>query len=342
MRHRRSTIRSTPPPRASSAPRSRRSSQARSGRVRATGRLPRSARSTTSERREDRDASPVDGIVPLPAPPPWKTRQRPSSAPTMLPSRGETARGFRRGLGSRRRGLHRGATLPRVESSPTRRPTDRLPFLDRRPFRRGETSLRPERSSVTLAPAQAVVPPVTAQTLLIASLVGARRRGASPVAQAKEKKKSCARAIINDWYGDGQIDKQLRAPLLQGGDPGASGRHQVTYSRAPEDILRALAYASRASRIPAGAPDQSSTDTNPGSSSGTRTRPTGDGTTVTVTRTARQSPRPAPVTSTRPALLDPDPVARARRARPPPPRRGWRRLRQPPPPGTRARRRRAS
>ena len=88
---------------------------------------------------------------------------------------------------------------------------------------------------------------------LIASLVALVAVVASPVAQAQEKKKSCARAIINDWYGDGADRQAVRAPLLQGGDPRATGRHH-DYSHAPEDILRALAYAKR------GQPDPGSGD----------------------------------------------------------------------------------
>ena len=105
---------------------------------------------------------------------------------------------------------------------------------------------------------------------------------ASPVAQAKEKKKqNCARAIIYDWYGDAQIDKRYELHCYKEAIR-ALPVDIVTYSRASEDILRALAYAKKGQSDPGVAPDQPSTDTTPGSSSGPPSGPD-DGTTVTVT-----------------------------------------------------------
>jgi hypothetical protein len=80
-----------------------------------------------------------------------------------------------------------------------------------------------------------------ARALLIASLIAFLALVASPDAQAKPKKKSCARAIINDWYGDGQIDKQYE-PHCYKEAIRALPVDIKDYSHAPEDILRALAY----------------------------------------------------------------------------------------------------
>ena len=78
------------------------------------------------------------------------------------------------------------------------------------------------------------------RALLVATLVGVVVLVASPDAQAKQKK-SCARAIINDWYGDGQIDKQYE-PHCYKEAIRALPVDIKDYSHAPEDILRALAY----------------------------------------------------------------------------------------------------
>lgn len=102
---------------------------------------------------------------------------------------------------------------------------------------------------------------------------------ASPVAQAQSK--NCARAIINDWYGDAQIDKRYELHCYKEAIR-ALPVDIVTYSRASEDILRALAYAKKGKSDPGVAPDQTSTDTGSGSSSGPPYGP-GGGTTVTVT-----------------------------------------------------------
>jgi hypothetical protein len=120
---------------------------------------------------------------------------------------------------------------------------------------------------VTLASRPCRRPSRTATTLLIASLVALVAVATSPVAQAKAKKKqNCARAIINDWYGDAQIDKRYELHCYKEAIR-ALPVDIVTYSRASEDILRALAYAKKGKTDPGVAPDQPSTDTTPGSSS---------------------------------------------------------------------------
>ena len=205
-------------------------------------------------------------------------------------------------------------------------------------FAGGRLALRLERSSVTLAPRPRRRFSRTAKTLLLASLVALVAVVASPVAQAKEKKKqNCARAIINDWYGDGQIDKQLRAPLLQGGDPRAPVDIVKDYSHATEDILRALAYAKK------GQPDPGRARTRPAGDRhdlrivipGATTRPATDDD-GTVPGPARDSRRSAERRRHLGPVVDPDSAARARRARLAAARCRRRRLRQPPPPGRRA------
>ena len=61
---------------------------------------------------------------------------------------------------------------------------------------------------------------------------------------AAKQKESCARQIVNDWYGDGKVDKiydvhcyreAIRSLPVDVRD----------YSNAEEDILRALAYAKK-------------------------------------------------------------------------------------------------
>lgn len=86
---------------------------------------------------------------------------------------------------------------------------------------------------------------------------------ATPVAQAKQKKKNCARAIINDWYGDGQIDK-LYEPHCYKEAIRALPVDIKDYSHAPEDILRALAYRKKGKPDPGNGGTGGTT--NPGSS----------------------------------------------------------------------------
>ena len=132
------------------------------------------------------------------------------------------------------------------------------------------------------------------------SLVALAAVAASPVAQAKEKKKqSCARAIINDWYGDAQIDKRYELHCYKDAIR-ALPVDMVTYSRAPEDILRALAYARKGQPDPGAAPGQPSTDTTPGSSA---PPPPGDGTTPIDTTGGPDTVAEGPVDTTGPSSI---------------------------------------
>jgi len=93
--------------------------------------------------------------------------------------------------------------------------------------------------------------------------------GAAPAAAASSE--SCARAIVNDWYGDGKVDKiypqhcyreAIRSLPVDVRD----------YSNAEDDILRALAYAKK------GEPDPGPAGTsggNGGGNGGTTSGPTG-------------------------------------------------------------------
>ncbi len=82
---------------------------------------------------------------------------------------------------------------------------------------------------------------LTVKTLLLFSLLALVAVATSPVAQAKPKKKSCAEAIRNDWYGDGQIDKQYELHCYKEAIHGLPVDVK-DYQHASEDILRALAY----------------------------------------------------------------------------------------------------
>ncbi len=88
-----------------------------------------------------------------------------------------------------------------------------------------------------------------AQTLFVVSLVALVAVIAVPTAEAKVKKKTCARAIINDWYGDGQIDRQYELHCYKEAIR-ALPVDIKDYSRAPEDILRALAYRKKGEADP--------------------------------------------------------------------------------------------
>ena len=93
--------------------------------------------------------------------------------------------------------------------------------------------------------------------------------GAAPA--AAKPSESCARAIVNDWYGDGKVDKiydehcyreAIRSLPVDVRD----------YSNAEEDILRALAYAKK------GEPDPGPAGGKPGGGGNNPTKgPTGHG-----------------------------------------------------------------
>lgn len=106
---------------------------------------------------------------------------------------------------------------------------------------------------------------IVASTFLVAS---------APAAAAKGKDKNCARQVVNDWYGDGRVDKIF--PLHCYTDAVKSLQVDVRdYSNADEDILRALAYAKKGLADPGdkggSPPPTATTSTGPGPETGTDT-----------------------------------------------------------------------
>jgi hypothetical protein len=106
----------------------------------------------------------------------------------------------------------------------------------------------------------------TAQILVLAVLVALVAAAPSPAAQSKPKKKNCADAIRNDWYGDGQIDKQYALHCYRDAIRGLP-LDVKDYQHAEEDILRALAYRKKGKPDPGDgrsvAPTPLKTDTDP-------------------------------------------------------------------------------
>ncbi len=78
-------------------------------------------------------------------------------------------------------------------------------------------------------------------TLVFALLVGAGAVWASNTTAAPLRDRDCARAVINDWYGDGQVDGRYPTRCYR---EAIASLHtdQKDYAHASEDILRALSY----------------------------------------------------------------------------------------------------
>ena len=133
-------------------------------------------------------------------------RGRPRRAAT--PDRREEARPPRRVRGSRGR-VHDAARLPcavrpragAADGCRERRLTHRLPFPDRRPTEGGET--HPASSVHTSCPTSSPV----ASSFLPRSSRSSRwpRSRRAPAASAKAK--TCGEKVVDDWYGDGRVDK---------------------------------------------------------------------------------------------------------------------------------------
>ncbi|MFN8224172.1 MAG: hypothetical protein U0R50_13105 [Gaiellales bacterium] len=94
----------------------------------------------------------------------------------------------------------------------------------------------------------------------LVALVLAAAAALAPSPAAAKSKESCARKIVNDWYGDGKVDKiypthcyreAIRSLPVDVRD----------YSNAEEDILRALSYAKRGKPDPGPAGSRPGTDT---------------------------------------------------------------------------------
>ena len=73
-----------------------------------------------------------------------------------------------------------------------------------------------------------------------------------PAAAGAATSRDCARAVINDWYGDSQIDKRY-APHCYRDAVASLSPDQKDYLHADEDILRALAYAKAGKQDPGAA-----------------------------------------------------------------------------------------
>jgi hypothetical protein len=95
--------------------------------------------------------------------------------------------------------------------------------------------------------------------VLVLGLLLAALSVAGPAAAAK---KSCADAVVADWYGDGRVDKVFPLHCYQEAIRSLPV-DVLDYSNAKEDILRALAFARKGEK-------------DPGASGGSQT--TGNGT----------------------------------------------------------------
>jgi hypothetical protein len=76
--------------------------------------------------------------------------------------------------------------------------------------------------------------------LAIALLVG-MATSASNAAAAPLRERDCAKAVIDDWYGDGQVDGRYPTRCYRAAIKSLH-TDQKDYTHASEDILRALSY----------------------------------------------------------------------------------------------------
>ena len=83
--------------------------------------------------------------------------------------------------------------------------------------------------------------------MLVLGLVLVALSVAGPAAAAK--KKSCADAVVADWYGDGRVDKVFPLHCYQEAIRSLPV-DVLDYSNAKEDILRALAFARKGEKDP--------------------------------------------------------------------------------------------
>ena len=195
-----------------------------------------SRRAEHDQRGCDHRDDPRDGHRPVAGTATVEDGQRQQRSDDAAECEGETARRIGGGLRSRRRGLHRGATLPRAKVHPSGVSQIVYPSLTVDSFAGGRLALRPERSSVSLATRTSRRFSRTAQTLLIASLVALVAVVASPVAPGTEQE---LRAGDHQRLVRRRPDRQaLRAPLLQGGDPRAPGRHRHVLARLGGHLAR--------------------------------------------------------------------------------------------------------
>jgi hypothetical protein len=118
-----------------------------------------------------------------------------------------------------------------------RRLTHRLPFPDRRPTVGPDTD-RPDpirHVFVTDAPtSRRILISLFAAIVVLTLLIGP-----SPASAAA---KPCARAVVDDWYGDGRVDRIFPLHCYQEAIRSLPV-DVLDYSNAKEDILRALQFA---------------------------------------------------------------------------------------------------
>ena len=118
-----------------------------------------------------------------------------------------------------------------------RRLTHRLPFPDRRPTVGPDTE-RPDPIRHVF-----VTDVRTSRRILVsllAAIVGLTLLVAASPAEAAAK--PCARAVVDDWYGDGRVDRIFPLHCYQEAIRSLPV-DVLDYSNAKEDILRALQFA---------------------------------------------------------------------------------------------------
>ena len=145
-----------------------------------------------------------------------------------------------------------------------RRLTHRLPFPDRRPTVGPDTD-RPDPIRHVY-----VTDDRTSRRILIsllAAIVGLTLLIAPSPASAAAK--PCARAVVDDWYGDGRIDKIFPLHCYQEAIRSLPV-DVLDYSNAKEDILRALLFA-RQNKPDPGPTGAGGTPTEPGEPGGPAT-----------------------------------------------------------------------
>ena len=145
-----------------------------------------------------------------------------------------------------------------------RRLTHRLPFPDRRPTVGPDTDRPDPIRHVFVTDARTsrrILISLFAAIVMLTLLIGP-----SPASAAA---KPCARAVVDDWYGDGRVDRIFPLHCYQEAIRSLPV-DVLDYSNAKEDILRALQFArqNKPDPGPAGAGETPTETGEPGGPSG--------------------------------------------------------------------------
>lgn len=132
------------------------------------------------------------------------------------------------------------------------------------------------------------------RTLVLVSVTAAAMTATAAPALAAE---SCGKQVVNDWYGDGRVDKIYPLHCYEDAINALPGDLR-DYSSAKEDITRALQFALRNQQDPG----------RPAPPTGSGKGPSGNGDPGTTTPTDKKGPVQVAIDIGRPSRADAVPI----------------------------------